>query len=70
MRDFLQLIRDARHRESPDADINIEYQAESRMAAESAKLAAALQAANRLRNRCHNGASGASYRDPRGNRGP
>ncbi len=32
---------------SPNADINIEYQAESRMAAESAKLAAALQAANR-----------------------
>ena len=34
-------------KQSPDADINIEYQAESRMAAESAKLAAALQTANR-----------------------
>ena len=34
-------------KQSPNADINIEYQAESRMAAESAKLAAALQAANR-----------------------
>ena len=33
--------------QSPRADINIEYQAHSRMAAESAKLAAALQAANR-----------------------
>jgi len=34
-------------KQSPNADINIEYQEESRMAAESAKLAAALQAANR-----------------------
>jgi hypothetical protein len=34
-------------KQSPNADINIEYQAESRMAADSAKLAAALQAANR-----------------------
>jgi hypothetical protein len=34
-------------KQSPKADINIEYQAESRMAAESEKLAAALQAANR-----------------------
>src|SRR6202049_2421282 len=34
--------------QSPNADINIEYQANSRMAGESAKLAAALQAANRL----------------------
>jgi hypothetical protein len=33
--------------QSPTADINIEYQAGSRMAAESAKLAAALQAASR-----------------------
>src|SRR6266700_5805696 len=34
-------------KQSPDADINIEYQENSRMAAESAKLAVALQAANR-----------------------
>jgi hypothetical protein len=34
-------------KQSPNADINIEYQENSRMAAESAKLAAALQAANR-----------------------
>jgi hypothetical protein len=34
--------------QSPDADINIEYQASSRMASQSAQLAAALQAANRL----------------------
>jgi hypothetical protein len=34
-------------KQSPDADINIEYQQNSGMAAESAKLAAALQAANR-----------------------
>ena len=34
-------------KQSPNADLNSEYQAESRMAAESAKLAAALQAANR-----------------------
>ena len=34
-------------RQSPRADINIEYQENSRMAAESAKLAAALQAGNR-----------------------
>jgi peptidase M28-like protein len=34
-------------KQSPNADINIEYQKESTMAAESAKLAAALQAANR-----------------------
>ena len=34
-------------RQSRDADINIEYQENSRMAAESAKLAAALRAANR-----------------------
>jgi hypothetical protein len=34
-------------RQSPRADINIDYQKDSRMAAESAKLAAALQAANR-----------------------
>jgi hypothetical protein len=34
-------------KQSPRADINIEYQEDSRMAAESAKLAAALQAANR-----------------------
>ena len=34
-------------KQSPNADINIEYQKDSRMAAESAKLAAALQAANR-----------------------
>jgi hypothetical protein len=33
--------------QSPNADINIEYQENSRMSAESAKLAAALQAANR-----------------------
>ncbi len=33
--------------QSPNADINIEYQENSRMAAESAKLAAAFQAANR-----------------------
>jgi acetylornithine deacetylase/succinyl-diaminopimelate desuccinylase-like protein len=35
-------------RQSPSADINIEYQESSRMAAGSATLAAALQAANRL----------------------
>jgi hypothetical protein len=34
-------------KQSPNADINIEYQANSKMAAESAKLAAALQEANR-----------------------
>jgi len=34
-------------KQSPGADINIEYQANSRMATESAKLAAALQQANR-----------------------
>lgn len=34
-------------KQSPHADINIEYQEHSRMAAESARLAAALQAANR-----------------------
>jgi hypothetical protein len=34
--------------QSPHADINIEYQQTSRVAAESAKLAAALQTANRL----------------------
>src|SRR6266404_7478632 len=34
-------------KQSPKADINIEYQRNSKMAAESAKLAAALQAANR-----------------------
>jgi hypothetical protein len=33
--------------QSPTADINIEYQESSRLGAESAKLAAALQAANR-----------------------
>jgi peptidase M28-like protein len=34
--------------QSPKADINIEYQANSRMAGQSAELAASLQAANRL----------------------
>ena len=34
-------------KQSPGADINIDYQKDSRMAAESAKLAAALQASNR-----------------------
>jgi len=34
--------------QSPKADINIEYQARSRMASQSAQLAAALQTANRL----------------------
>jgi len=34
--------------QSPNADINIEYQANSRMAGPSAQLAAALQAANRV----------------------
>ena len=34
-------------KQSPNADINIEYQANSKMAAESAKLAATLQEANR-----------------------
>ncbi len=34
-------------KQSPNADINIEYQANSKMSAESAKLAAALQEANR-----------------------
>jgi Zn-dependent M28 family amino/carboxypeptidase len=34
-------------KQSPNADINIEYQANSKMAAESARLAAALQEANR-----------------------
>src|SRR5262249_40393125 len=33
-------------KQSPNADINIEYQVNSKMAAESARLAAALQAAN------------------------
>ena len=33
--------------QSPTADINIDYQLNSRMGADSAKLAAALQAANR-----------------------
>jgi len=36
-----------RPKQSPKADINIDYQQNSRMAAESAKLAAAFQAANR-----------------------
>src|SRR6266850_1463340 len=35
-------------KQSPNADINIEYQANSRMAGQSAQLASALQAANRL----------------------
>jgi hypothetical protein len=35
-------------KQSPDADINVEYQASSRMAGQSAKLAAALQSANGL----------------------
>jgi Peptidase family M28 len=35
-------------KQSPNADINIEYQANSKMAAESAKLAATLQEANRV----------------------
>jgi hypothetical protein len=35
-------------KQSPKADINIEYQMNSRMAADSAKLAAAFQASNRL----------------------
>ena len=35
-------------KQSPNADIDIEYQRNSRMAADSAKLAAALQAANRI----------------------
>jgi len=34
-------------KQSPDADLNIEYQKNSKMAADSEKLAAALQAANR-----------------------
>jgi hypothetical protein len=34
-------------KQSPKADINVEYQKDSRMAAESVKLAAALEAANR-----------------------
>jgi hypothetical protein len=34
-------------RQSPKADINVDYQGDSRMASESAKLAAALQASNR-----------------------
>ena len=34
-------------KQSPNADLNIEYQEKSRMAADSAKLAAALQAGNR-----------------------
>jgi hypothetical protein len=34
-------------KQSPNADINIDYQKDSRMATESAKLAAALEAANR-----------------------
>ncbi|PYS53301.1 MAG: peptidase M28 [Acidobacteria bacterium] len=38
-------------KQSPNADIDIEYQRNSRMAANSAKLAAALQAANRLHAR-------------------
>src|SRR2546428_10806497 len=38
-------------KQSPNADINIEYQRNSSMAAESAKLAAALQAANRAHAR-------------------
>ncbi len=37
-------------KQRPNADINIEYQANSKMAAESAKLAAALQEANRTQS--------------------
>src|SRR5207249_7773310 len=35
-------------KQAADADINVDYQRDSRMAADSAKLAAAIQAANRL----------------------
>ena len=44
----------------PNADINIEYQEESRMAAESAKLAAALQAANRTHGQDYRATIGAN----------
>ena len=35
-------------KQSPNADINIEYQKNSKMAAESAKLASALETSNRI----------------------
>jgi hypothetical protein len=44
----------------PNADINIEYQKESTMAAESAKLAAALQAANRTHGQAYPATIGAN----------
>ena len=40
-------------KQSPKADINIDYQADSRMAADSARLAAALHAANRAHAQNH-----------------
>ena len=46
--------------QSPNADINIEYQRNSGMAAESAKLAAALQAANRSHARDYPATIGAN----------
>src|SRR6266853_4329988 len=47
-------------KQSPNADINIEYQANSKMAAESAKLAAALQEANRARTQDYPATIGAN----------
>ena len=46
-------------KQSPNADIDIEYQRNSRMAADSAKLAAALQASNRLYARDYRATIGA-----------
>ena len=47
-------------KQSPNADIDIEYQINSRMAADSEKLAAALQAANRLHARDYPATIGAN----------
>src|SRR6266851_1854504 len=47
-------------KQSSNADINIEYQRNSRMAAESAKLAEALQAANRSHGRDYPATIGAN----------
>jgi len=47
-------------KQSPNADIDIEYQRNSRMAADSEKLAAALQAANRLHARDYPATIGAN----------
>ncbi len=47
-------------KQSPNADIDVEYQINSRMAADSEKLAAALQAANRLHARDYPATIGAN----------